>query len=77
MSIPAELKYTKDHEWVRMDGDIAIGVGFKVEVVEILLTSHNNLNRPAANLAKEVGWRVCNQETRTFSTMCITRENIK
>ena len=24
MSVPAELKYTKDHEWVRMDGDIAI-----------------------------------------------------
>ncbi len=24
MSIPAELKYTKDHEWVKMDGDIAI-----------------------------------------------------
>ena len=24
MSIPAELKYTKDHEWVRMDGDVAI-----------------------------------------------------
>lgn len=24
MSIPTELKYTKDHEWVRMDGDIAI-----------------------------------------------------
>ena len=24
MSIPAELKYTKDHEWVRMDGDIAV-----------------------------------------------------
>ena len=24
MSIPAELKYTKDHEWVRMEGDIAI-----------------------------------------------------
>ena len=24
MSIPAELKYTKDHEWVRMDGEIAI-----------------------------------------------------
>ena len=24
MSIPAELKYTKDHEWVRMHGDIAI-----------------------------------------------------
>ena len=24
MSIPAELKYTKDHEWVRMDGEISI-----------------------------------------------------
>lgn len=23
MSLPAELKYTKDHEWVRIDGDIA------------------------------------------------------
>ena len=23
MSIPAELKYTKDHEWVRLEGDIA------------------------------------------------------
>ena len=22
-SVPAELKYTKDHEWVRIDGDIA------------------------------------------------------
>jgi len=27
MNIPAELKYTKDHEWVRIDGDIAtIGI---------------------------------------------------
>ena len=24
MNFPAELKYTKDHEWVRIDGDIAI-----------------------------------------------------
>lgn len=23
MNIPSELKYTKDHEWVRIDGDIA------------------------------------------------------
>ena len=23
MNIPADLKYTKDHEWVRIDGDIA------------------------------------------------------
>jgi len=27
MNIPAELKYTKDHEWVRVDGDVVtIGV---------------------------------------------------
>ena len=24
MSLPAELKYTKDHEWVRIEGDTAI-----------------------------------------------------
>ncbi|MBL0316620.1 MAG: glycine cleavage system protein GcvH [Flavobacteriales bacterium] len=27
MNFPAELKYTKDHEWVKIDGDIAtIGI---------------------------------------------------
>ncbi|MBF1097618.1 MAG: glycine cleavage system protein GcvH [Riemerella sp.] len=24
MSIPSELKYTKDHEWVRIEGNIAV-----------------------------------------------------
>ncbi len=24
MTVPADLKYTKDHEWVRIDGDTAI-----------------------------------------------------
>ncbi len=24
MNIPEELKYTKDHEWVKIDGDVAI-----------------------------------------------------
>ena len=24
MNIPAELKYTKDHEWVRLEGDLAV-----------------------------------------------------
>ena len=23
MSIPADLKYTKDHEWIKLDGEIA------------------------------------------------------
>lgn len=27
MNIPSELKYTKDHEWIRVDGDVAtIGI---------------------------------------------------
>ncbi|MAP02024.1 MAG: glycine cleavage system protein H [Flavobacteriales bacterium] len=27
MSVPTELKYTKDHEWIRIDGDVAtIGI---------------------------------------------------
>ncbi|MFT5512396.1 MAG: glycine cleavage system H protein [Bacteroidia bacterium] len=27
MNLPAELKYTKDHEWIRLDGDVAtIGI---------------------------------------------------
>lgn len=24
MNLPADLKYTKDHEWVRVEGDVAI-----------------------------------------------------
>lgn len=24
MNIPANLKYTKDHEWIRLEGDIAV-----------------------------------------------------
>ena len=24
MNIPAELKYSKSHEWVKMDGDVAV-----------------------------------------------------
>ena len=24
MNFPAELKYTKDHEWIKMEGDIAL-----------------------------------------------------
>jgi glycine cleavage system H protein len=24
MNFPAELKYTKDHEWIKIDGDVAV-----------------------------------------------------
>jgi glycine cleavage system H protein len=26
MSIPSNLKYTKDHEWVSIEGDVAVGI---------------------------------------------------
>jgi glycine cleavage system H protein len=29
MNIPANLKYTKDHEWVSLEGDVAtVGIAF-------------------------------------------------
>ncbi|MGB0978628.1 MAG: glycine cleavage system protein H, partial [Croceimicrobium sp.] len=28
MNIPTDLKYTKDHEWIRIEGDTAV-VGIK------------------------------------------------
>ena len=32
MSIPRELKYTEEHDWVKMDGDIAtVGVTFHAQ----------------------------------------------
>ena len=40
MNFPAELKYTKEHEWIKLDGDIAtIGItyfGDQKEKIEIL-----------------------------------------
>jgi glycine cleavage system H protein len=35
MSIPAELKYTSDHEWIRLDGDVAT-VGITAFAAEAL-----------------------------------------
>ena len=27
MNVPADLKYTKDHEWIKLDGEVAtIGI---------------------------------------------------
>ena len=35
MNFPAELKYTKDHEWIKVEGDVAIvgkkKMGFNVD----------------------------------------------
>jgi len=35
MSIPADLKYTKEHEWVRIEGDVAT-VGISAHAQEAL-----------------------------------------
>ena len=38
MNFPVELKYTKDHEWVKIDGDIAtIGVTDSVSYTHLTL----------------------------------------
>ena len=30
MNIPSNLKYTKDHEWVKVDGDVAtVGISHR------------------------------------------------
>ncbi len=29
MNIPEDLKYTKDHEWLKIDGDEAIGGNYR------------------------------------------------
>ena len=36
MNFPAELKYSKSHEWVRMDGEIAV-VGISDFLLILLL----------------------------------------
>lgn len=36
MSIPAELKYTKTHEWARLEGDGLVSVGITHHAQELL-----------------------------------------
>ena len=39
MSIPANLKYTKDHEWVSIDGDLAtVGITVTVDATTAVVT---------------------------------------
>jgi len=47
MNVPSDLKYTKDHEWIRLEGDIAT-VGFtdfaKGELGDIVYVEIETLN---------------------------------
>lgn len=48
MNTPAELRYTKDHEWVRLEGDIAtIGITefAQQELGDIVFVDINSLNK--------------------------------
>ena len=49
MNFPADLKYTKDHEWIRVDGDVAyVGItdyaqGELGEIVFVDITTEGEL----------------------------------
>ncbi|MFC6995991.1 glycine cleavage system protein GcvH [Rufibacter roseus] len=51
MNFPAELKYTKDHEWVRIEGDVAF-VGItdfaQRELGDIVYVDIDTLNKTVA-----------------------------
>ena len=32
MNFPADLKYTKDHEWIRVEGDVAYVARLRKEI---------------------------------------------
>jgi glycine cleavage system H protein len=52
MNIPAELKYTKDHEWIRIEGDMAfIGVTdfAQRELGDIVFVDINTLGQELAS----------------------------
>ncbi|MBQ0124188.1 MAG: glycine cleavage system protein GcvH [Bacteroidales bacterium] len=53
MNTPAELKYTKDHEWVRVEGDVAV-IGItdfaQSELGDIVFV---DIQTQGENLAKE------------------------
>ena len=50
MNFPADLKYTKDHEWIRVDGDVAnVGIteyakGELGEIVFVDITKEFEIN---------------------------------
>lgn len=53
MNFPAELKYTKDHEWVRLEGDVAyIGITdfAQRELGDIVYVDINTIGK---NVSKE------------------------
>ena len=53
MGFPEDLRYTKTHEWLKIDGDIAI-IGITSHAVELLGDLvFLDLPEPAASLARE------------------------
>ena len=51
MNFPADLKYTKDHEWIRVEGDVAyVGItdyaqGELGEIVYVDITTEGETGR--------------------------------
>ena len=48
MSIPTDLKYTSDHEWIRLDGDVAtVGItAFAAEALGDVVAVAPRLHEP-------------------------------
>ena len=67
MNIPAELKYTKDHEWVRQEGDLAV-VGItdfaQSELGDIVFV---DIQTEGETLAKEEVLSRLSRRSRTLS----------
>ena len=45
MNIPENLKYTKDHDWINIDGDIAQRNGYSIKSDKLAELTANDLKR--------------------------------
>jgi len=57
--VPGDLRYTKDHEWVRLDGDEAV-VGITQfaadQLGDIVFVELPRRGRPSRPTARSVSW---------------------
>ena len=64
MNFPADLKYTKDHEWIRVDGDVAyVGItdyaqGELGEIVFVDITTEGEVVKTVSDLFMPVSGEV-------------------
>ena len=55
MNIPSNLKYTKDHEWVKVEGDIAtVGITDYARLYQVRLSRSTQLWRRLPRLSTAI-----------------------